>query len=736
MCFLDDRYTSRVSCFILHAPRFTFHVSSFRFHVSRLTSHTPRPASHRRALNLGLILVGAFWLALGHLTPARADGPLIPGYTINSDGERVPAPAGYIHAGTISGERLACGPFAAPQDLFLDPATGHLLVVDTGNDRVVVLNSDGEFLSEIGGEETGLTAPEGVFVDAEGDIWVADTGNERVAVFAPDGTFKAEYHRPASDYLEGYDFRPSKTVVDRRGFIYIVIGSEGNLGVLVMDSTERFRGFFGRTRIKFNLARVLARIFASKAQRRRMLRVRPAPLGNIHIDDMGFIYAVSPVLQKDQIQRLNSVGENVYGEGGKRIGAGRLWDKLRGKEGLTFGEEETNFRWDDVREMNISFLVSSMFVDVAVDDLGIVSTLDQQRYQVYQYDQAGNLLTIFGGLGLREGAFSQPVSIVAGDEGDLYVLDASRGNIQVFRPTEITRLIHEASHMYFNGEYDEAAVLWSEIAQRNTNFALAHSGLGKALMRQERFAEAMQEYRYAENEYGYSDAFREYRHVWMRSNFGWLGAGVIALLVVTNVVGKALTHGLRRLLANLRDLRQRSGLWAVPALLSLAVLVRMAGLAAVSFHFQSQRPEETRLLFEAGKILIPWITWCVSAVAVAEVFYGEGTFRQIVVSSAWALWPYLVLTLPVSLMTNLISLDEKALYHVGLAIIWTLIAWQFFQQVKTLHNFETGQAAGVMLLTLLGMLIIWVLLGLVYALTGEIVRFVEQIAMEIYVRRY
>ena len=142
------------------------------------------------------------------------------------------------------------------------------------------------------------------------------------------------------------------------------------------------------------------------------------------------------------------------------------------------------------------------------------------------------------------------------------------------------------------------------------------------------------------------------------------------------------------------------------------------------------------MLFEAGKILIPWITWCVSAVAVAEVFYGEGTFRQIVISSAWALWPYIVLILPVSIMTNVITLDERALYNVGMGIVWGLMAWQFFQQTKTLHSFETGKAVGVMLLTLVGMLVIWMLLGLVYALTGEIVRFVQQVVLEIYVRQY
>ncbi len=362
--------------------------------------------SHKLALKSGLILAVALWLALGNLVPANADGPLIPGYTFDGDGEPVPAPTGYVQSGVISGEGQPYGLFVDPQDLFRDLATNNLLVADTGNNRIVILNGDGEFLSEIGGDEAGLNAPTGIFVDKQGDVWVSDTGNERVAVFAVDGTFKAEYHRPESDFLEGYDFKPTKIVVDKRGFIYTVIGSEGNMGMLVMDSTERFRGFFGRTRIKFDLARVLARAFASKAQRRRMLRVRPAPLGNMHIDEMGFIYAVSSVLKNDQIQRLNSVGENVYGEASSRIGAGRLWDRLRGEEGLTFGEEETHWRWDGDRDMNVPYAITSMFVDVAVDELGIVSTLDQQRYRIYQYDQAGNLLSIFGGVGLWEGARS------------------------------------------------------------------------------------------------------------------------------------------------------------------------------------------------------------------------------------------------------------------------------------------------------------------------------------------
>jgi len=679
-------------------------------------------------------MILALAAAFVNLAPARADGPLLPGYTLQ-DGQRIPAPTGYIQTGVISGEQQLCGLFVKPQDLFLDPATGNFVVADTGNNRVVVLDKQGTYLFEIG-PDAGLKEPEGVFVDSVGDIWVADKGNKRVAVFSPDGKLKQEHFEPITDYLVGMDFTPSKVVVDRRGYIYIVIGSQNSLGVVVMDSTDSFRGFFGRTRIRFNLGRVIARFLATKEQRSRILRIQPAPLNNLFLDNQGFIYAVSQVLQVDQIQRLNSVGTNVYGEGGLRTGAGHLWDKLMGKEGIAFGETGVTWTWNDQMRMSIPEPILPAFIDLAVDDLGIVSVLDSRNNQVYQYDQAGNLLTIFGGTGLSEGVFSQPLSIVAGDQGYLYILDAGRGNIQVYRPTELTRLIHQASHEYFNGSYDKAAVLWSEIAQRNTNFAMAHSGLGKALMGQKRYLEAMQEYYYAEDKGGYSSAFQQYRYLWARANFGFLGIGIIVLVTAAGISGNWILSGFRGILARLSNFREHAGLWAAPFLLVLTVLSRMISLSTLSFHYQEQRPDQIRLLFESGKIIIPWVTWCISAFWVGEIYFGEGTFRRILISSAWALWPLIVLPIPLSLLTHILSLDEKGLYDILWIIIWILVVWQFFQVIKEEHRFEFGQSVFVVLLSLVGIIAIWILVGLVYALTAEIIRFISQIILEIYVRMY
>jgi len=680
-----------------------------------------------------IILLAILLLTLALPLTARADGPVVPGYLLDSDGRRVPAPAAYVHAGFLGGDSQASGIFADPQDLFLDPASGNFFVADTGNDRVVVLDAEGDLLLEV---TEGLKSPQGVFVDAEGDIWVADSGNGRVARFAADGTFKAEYTKPESRYLADREFAPSKIVVDRRGFIYLVTGQEGDLGVVVMDTQENFRGFFGRTRVRFNLGRLVARMVATKEQRRRMLRVRPAPLGNIHLDEQGFLYAVSPVLERNQIQRLNSVGENVYGGAGGGSGLAQLLARARGETEQAYGEAQTKWRWDMTWDMFVPYNLGSIFVDIAVDDLGTISVLDRQYHQVYQYDQAGNLLAIFGGRGQREGGLVHPTSIVAGEDGYLYVLDGGRGNIQVFRPTALMRQVHQASYAYYDGRYDDAAALWAEIARRNTNFALAHAGLGKALLRKGEYAAAMAEYRYAEDRAGYSEAFREYRYRWMREHFDFIGLGAIGLLAAGSALSGPFARWRRLAQRKARVWREAETLWPVGVLLLLAVVVRMASLSVLSFHFRTQRPEDTRLLFESGKILIPWVTWCIAQLAVSEIFYGEGTFRRIVVNSAWALWPFILLALPVNLLTNWLTLDEQTVYRAGWWLIGGLMTWNFFRQVQTVHNFETGQTVVVMLLTLLGMFILWVLVGLVYALTSEIVRFVRVILLEIYVRRF
>jgi DNA-binding beta-propeller fold protein YncE len=432
---------------------------------------------------------------LGSVGTASADREW--SWTLDKDKNPLGAPVPYLYDFEIDGLYKQSGTFKNPADIFIDPV-GNVWIADTGNNRIVKFDEQGNYLTQIGVEEGPgkLNAPEGIFVSDRSDIWVADRGNGRIVQYSPDGTFIKELGKPRSKLLEEDQvYQPNKLVIDRRGYIYVLNGGGDYRGIFLLDSEGEFRGFFGANRLKFDLMRLFIRTFTTEAQKKQISKVLPTHHANLFTDPRGFIYTVSPLSQKDQIKKLNSIGKDVYSPDEKEYGM----NMRRGNQ-----------------------LVRPQFVDVAVDDQGIVSALDFNTGLIYQYDQSTNLLAIFGGRGAQRGKFELPQSLAVGKEGRIYVLDANRNTVQVFRRTEFAELVHKGSRLYYDGLYEQAADVWREVLRRDANYELAHTGLGKAFFKRGAYVEAMKEYEVARNKDGYSQAFGEWRHGFLRENFGWI----------------------------------------------------------------------------------------------------------------------------------------------------------------------------------------------------------------------
>jgi hypothetical protein len=236
-------------------------------------------------------------------------------------------------------------------------------------------------------------------------------------VFNSDGSFRYSIGAPHSNLLEEGSYKPSKLIVDRRGYIYVIESGGDYRGILLLDHQGTFRGFFEANPVGFSLQRWFARIFPTEEQKKQLSKVRPTHHASIVLDDRGFVYTVLPFASSDQIKKLSQIGTNVYPSG-------------------KYGEVE--------REPSEA-VQRPRFIDIAVDEQGIISALDFNSGKIYQYDQNGNFLTVFGGKAWQRGYFGYPASLVAGPGGVLYVLDAERASVDRFRPTEFTRLVHQAA---------------------------------------------------------------------------------------------------------------------------------------------------------------------------------------------------------------------------------------------------------------------------------------------------
>jgi len=110
-------------------------------------------------------------------------------------------------------------------------------VVDSGNNRLLVLGEDGNTQLSIGREGNGngeFQDPVGIGVDRHGLIYVADTGNHRIQIFSGQGEFQASF----SVVSEGVLIRPIDVAVDPKSSHIFVTGNN-NHKIMVFNRSGR-----------------------------------------------------------------------------------------------------------------------------------------------------------------------------------------------------------------------------------------------------------------------------------------------------------------------------------------------------------------------------------------------------------------------------------------------------------------------------------------------------------------
>jgi len=468
-----------------------------------------------------LIVLAAVVLLVSGAVPAAAAVPY-ENYNYNYWRDAVPSPEAYLPSRSITGVSLGIGDFLEPTDLFATKEDG-VYLLDTGNNRIVVMDRDWRLLSVIAGFEhdgkpDGFNKPEGMFVDSEGTIYVADTGNKRIVALKADGRLAGVIRDPQSDILpSGFEFVPIKLTVDRAKRVYAVTRGVFE-GIVQFDSDGTFLGFVGTNRVRPNASDYAWRFLSTKAQRSQGVLFIPTEFSNVDIDAKGFIYAtnIDPGSQTP-VKRISPSGDDVLKRYGYFPVAGDVRYRLAGADGGP-----------------------SKLIDIKVREGGTYSVLDSLRGRVFTYDEEGNLLYIFGGKGNQLGTFKLPAAVEAIGER-MAVLDRARGRIVEFAPTRFGAAVNKATALHADGQDQAAVEAWREVLRLNGNYDVAYIGIGKSYLLEKRNKEAMHYFKLGMDRKDYSVAFKRYRREVMKAHFG---QALSALLLVA--LAAAAAYVLRR----------------------------------------------------------------------------------------------------------------------------------------------------------------------------------------------
>lgn len=680
-------------------------------------------------------------------------------YVTGDDSSRQPVPQCYNVVKTINNigsYEDSNQYFKNPLDIFVDNED-NIYIVDTDNKRVVKMNSNYETVGVFYGPDKAFDSPSGIFVDDDGDMYVADTGNNRVVHMDPNGNFVEEFTNPESELNTGDSFTPSKLIVSPTGYIYVVRGEN----IMAIDGSGTFRGYYGQTDIGYSLTEALLRIFASERQQAFITRRLASSYINLTLGDDGMIYATSMEREEGEIKKLNSVGNNIYRKY-KTVGnsiTNPVTDFIN-KKILKAVVAGNTFKFGEYFD-DYGMYMEPIFTDICVDSDGIITVIERINGKVYQYDQEGNMLVAFGGYGEKTGTFTYTSAIDVDSKGNLLILDRINANLQVFEPTEFIQLVHDATSSYNEGNYTDSYELWRQVLSIDENYDLAHVGIARTYYKQEQFKLAMEESELVGNRDVYTMAFDEYKYVVLRENF--LLIVLLALVIIVAVflfvrifiqyakkgywnylnnkdkkmgIGQGIMYSFYTLLhpidtlEGIRYNRKRINM-AIPFILFIAAyIVRMAYLYIVHFPLASIELRDVNPLFEAVKLWIVPVTWIPASFMATSISGGESKIPEITFTSALSLVPFIVINTPLMFLSNIMSKSQQSWYGVFTALVYIGMFLILFMTMKILNNYSMGKTIGMMFITGVMMLIIWLVVLLCYILTGRMIQFVISLIEE------
>ena len=627
--------------------------------------------------------------------------------------------------------------------------------MDAANNRIVVLDRYYKlrfyittFTNEHGVPDS-FNNPSGVFVNEE-NIYVCDTDNNRIIMFDTEGNYIKIIPKPESPlFEEGSIYKPVACVVDDYGRLFVV-SSTTYQGIIVLNDDGDFYGFIGAQKVTISALEILWRKLQTDEQRAQSEEYVSTEFNNISIDSDNFIYVTTSSIEESQ-QQAAITGKDTssdYAPVKKLNASGADVMKRNG-----FFPPSGEVRITNLSTANITG--ASKIIDAATGPEGTWSIIDEKRSKVFTYDDNGELLFVFGDIGQQTGNIGS-VEAIAYQGDKIILLDKTNDNFVVFRRTEYGDLLLEALKHNNNRQYDMTIDDWTEILKRNNNFESAYIQIGKSLFRQGEYEEAMEYYKSAYETENYSDAYREIRKEWA-NRFFWLIPIIIVVICVLIAkffgmaakVNKrtALKVGRKSLKEELLyafhvifhpfdgfwDLKheQRGSVRSASVILLITILVYFYNTIGMGYIFSPYDSTAYNIMGAITAVAAPLLLWSVANWCLTTLFEGEGSMSDIYKACCYALTPLPLLILPVTILSNFLTLEEGGILTMlsTLAYIW--MGLLVFIGMMSTHDYTVGKNILTCIGSVVGMAFIMFIGILFSSLMAKIVSFITNIIKEV-----
>lgn len=179
---------------------------------------------------------------------------------------------------------------------------------------------------------------------------------------------------------------------------------------------------------------------------------------------------------------------------------------------------------------------------------------------------------------------------------------------------------------------------------------------------------------------------------------------------------------------------RRGNVPAATIILGLVVFTYIFMRQTMGFIFNPVDLTKLNIVTEMASVLVPFFLWCIVNWSLTTLMSGKGTFRDIYIASAFALTPLVIVNIPVTIVSNVLILEEGPFIAV-LAVTATVWAGMLlFIGTMVTHEYDTTKTAFTCVLMVAGMTAVLFLIILFFSLVNEAVVFGSSIYREILFR--
>ena len=169
----------------------------------------------------------------------------------------------------------------------------------------------------------------------------------------------------------------------------------------------------------------------------------------------------------------------------------------------------------------------------------------------------------------------------------------------------------------------------------------------------------------------------------------------------------------------------------IVVILLLMLFTKIFSIFVTHYPLATVTTRNANVVMECAIMIVPIISWVVASYAMTTILSGEVMFRECLLACCYSLVPYIVIQIPLSILTNVMEESQATYFNVisNFSLLFVLLL--LFINLKEMNNYTMAKTFGIIFLSLFTMILLWASISLVFALSMRFVSFVSEIVTEI-----